>query len=54
MKDKELDAIKGECHFCGKEVNGWFYCYGCKHFICEDCEAEDPPTGYHKVEEHKT
>ena len=46
--------VKGNCRFCNKEVDGKYYCFGCHHFICEECESADPPIGYfHKVEEHR-
>lgn len=56
MAIKELKELKGKCHFCGEEIDGDYYCYGCKHFVCEDCEGFLPsnrPTGNHRVEDHK-
>ncbi|MBA7520393.1 hypothetical protein ES705_12489 [subsurface metagenome] len=46
----------GECYFCRKEVTSEYYCYGCKHYVCEDCEDYDTfdrPSGLHKAEDHK-
>ncbi len=47
------DRVEGECHFCGKEVGGEFWCFGCHHFICGNCESPDAPTGQHKVKDHR-
>jgi Fe2+ or Zn2+ uptake regulation protein len=52
MRDKELEKMKGKCHFCKKEVDGWDYCYGCKHFVCLEC-GEAVTFGLHNVEDHK-
>ena len=46
---------KGNCWFCGKEVGGEFFCYGCDEFVCEECDT-DPfslPFGGHIVENHQ-
>lgn len=40
------------CYFCGKEVTNEHYCYGCRHYVCEECD-ETQPVGYHQVKEHK-
>jgi len=45
--------VKGKCYFCGKEVDGMFYCFGCGEFICSDCEGDDSPFGRHSIEDHK-
>ena len=46
-------AIKSpQCYFCGKEVTDDDYCYGCKHYVCDECESEQP-SGNHNVEDHK-
>lgn len=50
----DVDAVKGACYFCGKEVNGGVYCFGCREFVCQDCIGEDPPMGKHDVSEHKS
>lgn len=47
------ENVKGKCYFCGKEVNGEFYCFGCGEFICDECECDDPPFGRHSIEDHK-
>lgn len=55
-KAETLEDVKGKCYFCGKEVDGWMFCYGCNEFVCEDCEdfdAEHRPGGPHRVQDHK-
>lgn len=50
------EDVKGKCYFCGKEVDGEMFCYGCNEFVCEDCEdfnMEDRPSGNHRVQDHK-
>jgi hypothetical protein len=54
ISDKGTDAVKGYCYFCGAEVSGEFYCFGCKEFVCDNCESESPPMGPHDVSEHKS
>jgi len=46
---------EGNCHFCGKTVSDDFYCYGCKKFVCTECDEMgiDLPFGPHSVEDHK-
>jgi len=42
------------CYFCEKEVTEDAYCFGCRHYICEDCD--DPSEiliGEHTVDEHQ-
>ncbi len=61
MKAKDIEAkvfsgekVKGKCHFCKKEVDEMFWCYGCHHFVCEECDdPENPVMGEQKVKDHK-
>jgi len=47
-------AVSGNCYFCGKEVDGTMYCFGCKEFVCNDCEkTPEQPSGRHHVSEHQ-
>jgi len=48
-----IPSAKGNCYFCRKEVNGWVYCFGCKEFICNDCNKNPEACGKHDVSEHK-
>ena len=57
-KEENLNPPKpeGECYFCHKPTTTDNYCYGCKQYICAEC---DPPEvsdfcGPHTVERHKT
>ena len=59
IKDKILsdkpEEVKGQCFFCGKEVDGMFWCFGCHHFICGQCDTyTDEPMGKHNVQKHQT
>ena len=51
--DEDYSPVKGNCSLCGKEVDGRFYCFGCKEFVCDDCDKIDPPMRKHKVKNHK-
>ena len=57
LHEEEPGAVKGNCYFCGKEVDGWVYCFGCKEFVCDDCEKNpewpNEPCGRHNVSEHQ-
>lgn len=53
LSGKEGEVI-GKCFFCSKELDGMFWCFGCHHFICEDCDNKtDSPIGKHTVENHR-
>lgn len=42
------------CFFCGNQVGAECFCWGCWHYICDDCmNHKDPPVGKHDVEEHR-
>jgi len=41
------------CYFCAKSVTEEDYCFGCKHFVCQDCDQEKP-IGNHDVDDHQT
>lgn len=43
------------CHFCKTEVNKRdYYCHGCLHVVCDDCETGNHPDGHgHSVDEHR-
>ena len=43
------------CGLCGREAKIETWCYGCRNFICDRCEADvlDPPTGTHQSEAHR-
>lgn len=40
------------CYFCGKEVTEDDFCYGCRHYVCQECD-EETPFGNHCVEDHQ-
>lgn len=50
--DERLVRKKPRCYFCNREVSEEDYCYGCREYICDDCD-EMIPVGRHKVEDHK-
>ena len=39
------------CYFCNKQVNLDDVCFGCNHYVCQDCDKSGP-FGEHSVEEH--
>lgn len=51
---KGTEAVEGKCAICGGGVDGGSYCFGCKNFICDNCDNN--PEVYelvrHKVTDH--
>lgn len=52
IEGKEIQPI---CYFCEKEVMEGDYCYGCEHYVCEECDRAsiDIPLGGHNVDDHQ-
>jgi len=47
---------KGKCYFCGKLCDEGSYCYGCKEFICNECDERGIELdfgGHNHPEDHK-
>lgn len=45
---------EGKCYFCNKNCLNDSYCYGCKTFICDDCDASPAGAfGNHSPSIHK-
>jgi hypothetical protein len=41
------------CHFCKRVVSEEDYCYGCSHYVCQECETNpEMPGAPHDVTEH--
>lgn len=38
-------TVPGDCFKCEVEVVADFYCYGCKEYICNDCNTNEEATG---------
>ena len=51
LKGKESD-VSGTCFFCKKNLDGMDYCFGCKEFVCGDCNQREP-IGRHEVTDHQ-
>jgi hypothetical protein len=50
----ETSDVSGHCFFCGEAVSGMSYCFGCKEFVCKNCDHRNPnATGRHEVSEHQ-
>ncbi len=45
---------KGPCCFCEKTVSSDFYCYGCREYVCKDCDVSmgNTPMGSHEPDDH--
>lgn len=48
-----MEKKKKVCIFCGKDVTDDEYCYGCKEYVCEDCDNRSVPFGEHSVRDHE-
>jgi hypothetical protein len=55
MSETTKEGWKYRCYFCEKKVTDDDWCFGCHHFICEDCSTLDdnPPMGPHEIEDHQ-
>ncbi|GAH53683.1 unnamed protein product [marine sediment metagenome] len=40
------------CYFCSRDVDNDRYCYGCRHYVCVECD-ETQPIGLHQIKDHK-
>lgn len=49
----QLDKITGKCHFCGKELDGENWCFGCGHFVCDDCDDDELVMCNGDIEKHR-
>lgn len=49
------EKTEGICYFCDELCDQENYCFGCKQFICGQCDKRglDMPFANHDVEEHK-
>lgn len=41
-----------KCYLCGEPCDEDDYCYGCRKYICSDCD-ENAVMGDHEPEDHK-
>ncbi len=58
MSAPKIEAPEeGQCFFCETTVDDDVFCYGCRVFICEGCEAgysiAAASTGTHTPEHHR-
>ena len=40
------------CAICGDDVEPEDFCYGCREYICEECDNH-PPACDHTLDDHK-
>ncbi len=52
MKPKPKPKPKSSCYFCNKKLTREFYCYGCKNYVCSDCDLGDAIGHGHDVKQH--
>lgn len=58
-KKRSCVHLEGEeiipiCYFCEKVVSEEDYCYGCGHYVCQDCIKDDCfGQGKHCVDDHQ-
>ena len=53
IRNGKASEVKGYCYFCKKEVDGMSWCFGCKEFICTDCDQNPEAMGIHNAEDHQ-
>lgn len=41
------------CHFCGREVSSWHFCYGCRVHVCQGCDLMGPYGAPHRPASHR-
>ena len=39
----------GVCYSCGTSLDDAYFCFGCKEFICDDCDRNSECVGSHSV-----
>ena len=39
--ERSHNCVKTFCSLCGKKVNGENYCWGCRCFVCPECDDDD-------------
>ena len=42
----------GKCFECEADCNSFYYCHGCKEFICANCSVNESLTPGHWREDH--
>lgn len=42
----------GPCYFCNSEVSDFYFCFGCKEYVCSLCDI-NKPFGYHSPNKHQ-
>ena len=51
--EEGTNDVSGKCFFCGKELDGMSYCFGCKEFVCPECD-DAFTLGRHDINAHKS
>ena len=50
----ETRDVMGGCFICKKIVDGMSFCFGCREFVCPDCDkAPEELKGMHSREIHR-
>jgi hypothetical protein len=45
---------RSKCALCGKTVDDGSLCYGCKEYVCDDCDPGlETPLGKHSLDVHR-
>ena len=44
--------LRPQCFFCNKIVGDEAYCYGCREFVCAECDWTSPVSD-HDVSKHQ-
>ena len=59
MTEKKRSCVKLEgeeiipiCYFCMKVMTNYDYCFGCKKYVCEECDLLEP-MGKHCADDHQ-
>jgi hypothetical protein len=41
------------CYFCEEVTDEDHYCFGCGHYVCDNCDEDTQNIGDHNVEDHQ-
>lgn len=42
LSPQQKSRQRGKCHFCGCQVSGDYYCFGCDAYVCDRCDLTMP------------
>jgi hypothetical protein len=47
-----MSKYQKHCKLCGTKVKAGYFCWGCRSWICDECDVSQPWDRKHSVDEH--